>query len=415
MARIRTIKPELIEDSRTATLSDREWRLFVSLLLMADDYGNFRATAELIEAQVFWGSRSRQTCEELLAELENVGLISFYEVRGQRYGHVAGWAKHQRVDHPGKPLCPKQDEPDAWSRDDSVTYFVQQGEDGPIKIGRAVDVASRVARLQTSTPHALRLLGTLPGGDNERKLHERFKHLRMSGEWFKASPDLLSFVADIGSQRESSRDSREDSRESVEHTVATVEREVSRLTGIGSGPGLDLIGGDHARTRVEAPPPAEPEAPRQDRKVTGLDIRTWFATAREKAYPESSLPGAYAPFDSNGKADRFAASLPLEAVPDVRPAMELLFQRIKDQCKGYTDEKFGRSTFVFGVFVSEFQSLREEIHGVAPKVAPPQPAAGVFAYAQIPLRPEVPLTITAEDRAELATLAVFGGRKAASP
>jgi len=105
--RIRTLKPELLTDEKTAALSDTEWRLFVSCILMADDYGNLRASPPALRAQAFWGTDvTLETVVEARESLARVSLLALYEVNGQSYGHIVGWAKHQRVDHPGKPYCP---------------------------------------------------------------------------------------------------------------------------------------------------------------------------------------------------------------------------------------------------------------------------------------------------------------------
>ena len=107
MARIRTIKPEILTDEKTAALSDTEWRLFVSCIAMADDYGNFRASPAFIHSQAFWSSSTtREDSRKALENVASVSLIKLYVVEGQQYGHITGWEKHQRVDHPGKPLCP---------------------------------------------------------------------------------------------------------------------------------------------------------------------------------------------------------------------------------------------------------------------------------------------------------------------
>lgn len=106
MARIRSIKPELLEDERTALLTNGEWRLFVSLLLLADDYGNLRANPKQIDGTVFWGTTEPMDVQGMLLVLQDAGLIRLYHVRGQTYAHLCGWSKHQKVDKPGKPLCP---------------------------------------------------------------------------------------------------------------------------------------------------------------------------------------------------------------------------------------------------------------------------------------------------------------------
>lgn len=74
-------------------------------------------------------------------------------------------------------------------------YFVQQGASGPIKIGKAANVAARIASLQTANPYPLTLLGTAAGGiERERELHERFAADRLHGEWFAPSLALLDFI-----------------------------------------------------------------------------------------------------------------------------------------------------------------------------------------------------------------------------
>lgn len=102
--RIRTIKPELLDDERAAELSDAAWRLFVSSWLLADDHGNFRAGGKYLAAQV-WQDTSRDA-DGPLAELARSGRVELYEVDGQRYAHIPTWRRHQRIDNAGKPRVP---------------------------------------------------------------------------------------------------------------------------------------------------------------------------------------------------------------------------------------------------------------------------------------------------------------------
>jgi hypothetical protein len=196
--RIRTLKPEILEDDRTASLSDVAWRTFVSLIVMADDYGNFRAHPHFVLATAFWGHPDKDVREiaESLDTLEDVGLIERYSVRGQTYGHVRNWEKHQRVDNAGKARVPGKDDPEAWMQTQMYVYFVQQGENGPIKIGRASNVARRVRQIQVSNPAPLRLLASIDG-DREMEMHERFMKSCISGEWFKPEDELLQFLREL--------------------------------------------------------------------------------------------------------------------------------------------------------------------------------------------------------------------------
>jgi len=78
----------------------------------------------------------------------------------------------------------------------SWVYFIQEGTDGPIKIGyTAANPKGRLAALQTGNAKPLRVVTWAPGTtQDERDLHERFKHLRMQGEWFQPAADLVAFV-----------------------------------------------------------------------------------------------------------------------------------------------------------------------------------------------------------------------------
>jgi uncharacterized phage protein (TIGR02220 family) len=125
MARIRTLKPEILEDERTATLSDQGFRLFVAVILLADDFGNVRADARWLEGQIWWARRESPRVAAILGEIVDAELVSLYVVRGQAYCHINGWEKHQRIDNAGKPRVPPIDEADP---DDSPRLAEVRGE-----------------------------------------------------------------------------------------------------------------------------------------------------------------------------------------------------------------------------------------------------------------------------------------------
>lgn len=77
-----------------------------------------------------------------------------------------------------------------------MIYFIQMGEDGPIKIGKADDPRQRLNSLQIGCPVALTLLGVLDGDvEREADLHAGFDDARLRGEWFSPVPDLLALIA----------------------------------------------------------------------------------------------------------------------------------------------------------------------------------------------------------------------------
>lgn len=81
-----------------------------------------------------------------------------------------------------------------WARECYI-YFVEDAGANAIKIGRASDVKSRFCSLQGSTPHPLRLLGSIAAYDiAERRMHEKFAHLRITREWFRGDLELREAI-----------------------------------------------------------------------------------------------------------------------------------------------------------------------------------------------------------------------------
>ena len=78
-------------------------------------------------------------------------------------------------------------------------YFVQRGEDGPIKIGWSQNVARRIGELQVANAEHLSLLGAIPGTmRDETKTHKRFTHLRINAEWFQGCEEIVEYVRNFG-------------------------------------------------------------------------------------------------------------------------------------------------------------------------------------------------------------------------
>jgi hypothetical protein len=76
-----------------------------------------------------------------------------------------------------------------------MIYFIRAGYSGPVKIGRADDPRSRLEYLQTGHYETLEIVRSLTGDfREERWLHQEFANLRIRGEWFHFSPDMLTVV-----------------------------------------------------------------------------------------------------------------------------------------------------------------------------------------------------------------------------
>jgi predicted GIY-YIG superfamily endonuclease len=83
-------------------------------------------------------------------------------------------------------------------------YFVKsKAHPQMLKIGKAKDVAARIAQLQTGCPYELKLVGSLRcksemhAAGIEQLAHRVFKHARRRGEWFEYSRQMQAAVATV--------------------------------------------------------------------------------------------------------------------------------------------------------------------------------------------------------------------------
>jgi hypothetical protein len=83
-----------------------------------------------------------------------------------------------------------------YRRRPEFVYFVWDGS--AIKIGISNDPKRRVAYMQVGHPSRLQLLKMTRGTkDTEDELKHQFRHLNISGEWFRPAPELLDFIEAI--------------------------------------------------------------------------------------------------------------------------------------------------------------------------------------------------------------------------
>lgn len=119
------------------------------------------------------------------------------DTRQPSYAVIPG-GKWQNLDRHGvvrdTPILYRPDYVRPAERDGHV-YFVQAGEDGPIKIGWSQDVPRRIAELQVANASRLRLVGMVRGRmQDEAATHERFAHLRLGAEWFADDPEIRAYL-----------------------------------------------------------------------------------------------------------------------------------------------------------------------------------------------------------------------------
>ncbi len=93
------IRDTLFESEKIANLSDFEFRVWVSLILLADDAGRGDARPAIIKGRAF-PLRNRITLkdvEDALHSLAANSCVSLYTVGGKPYYWFPNWSKHQRI------------------------------------------------------------------------------------------------------------------------------------------------------------------------------------------------------------------------------------------------------------------------------------------------------------------------------
>lgn len=83
-------------------------------------------------------------------------------------------------------------------------YFITTDHPGfPIKIGISESHHMRVTGLQTGLPYSVKVIAVVPTDDPvfERRLHRKFDHLRLRGEWFEQDSELLAFIDALVAER----------------------------------------------------------------------------------------------------------------------------------------------------------------------------------------------------------------------
>ena len=119
------------------------------------------------------------------------------DARSNRRDVIAGVTRPRRERHCGQQTTGLARIAAAGGRNREaklVTYIIQSEKGGPVKIGKATDLPSRLAGLQTGNPEKLFVVGWIDG-DVESELHRRFASSRIpGGEWFRITDDFEKWV-----------------------------------------------------------------------------------------------------------------------------------------------------------------------------------------------------------------------------
>ncbi len=85
-----------------------------------------------------------------------------------------------------------------FKSDRGLIYFVTclNSPSYPVKIGySSTSAEARMINIQIGNPNLLNVIATQPGSiADEARLHTRFAHLRIRGEWFARSQEMMDYI-----------------------------------------------------------------------------------------------------------------------------------------------------------------------------------------------------------------------------
>ena len=110
----RIIKESIRTSDTVAEMTDFQFRLWVGLIVSADDYGRGDARSEILKGQIFPLRKKvkEKDIESALNGLAALGCVELYSVNGKPYYSFPTWGDHQRIRNSVQKF-PSPDEKDA--------------------------------------------------------------------------------------------------------------------------------------------------------------------------------------------------------------------------------------------------------------------------------------------------------------
>lgn len=98
--RIRTVKPELWESQKLGGCSALARLSFIGLISLADDEGRGRGSARWLfgHLHAYASDFEEKAFRDALSQLQDAGLVAFYQQDGADYYALPGWDKHQYIE-----------------------------------------------------------------------------------------------------------------------------------------------------------------------------------------------------------------------------------------------------------------------------------------------------------------------------
>lgn len=193
----RIIKESLCTSDTVAALSDFEFRLWVSLIVSADDAGRGDARPAIIKGKAF-PLRERVTAKDIDVALHGLaakGCVSLYKVGGKPYFLFPTWTEHQRV-RDCKPKYPAPE--DADLADNLPQVAASCGELPPESESESESESIRESKGRKRTAFTPPTLGEVKAFCDENHLavdEQRFFDYYESNGWMVGKNKMKSWEA----------------------------------------------------------------------------------------------------------------------------------------------------------------------------------------------------------------------------
>lgn len=196
MAGGKIIRDSLFESEKMAGLSDFEFRVWISLLLLADDAGRGDARPAIIKGRAF-PLRERVTLKEIDAAVHGLAAnscVALYTVGGRPYYWFPTWSEHQRI-RDCKPKYPAPEEADDNPPQSAATC----GKSRPI----SVSISESISVSKSDSADALEGID----GELRKKLEEWLRYKSERRESYKPT-GLHSLVEQVKKHRKDATDAQ---------------------------------------------------------------------------------------------------------------------------------------------------------------------------------------------------------------
>lgn len=192
--RIRSIKPEFVLDEQVSRWPAETRLAYIYLWMEADDHGRLRANATYLRSQLF-PYDDRINLEKVLAPIVKSGKLFLYNAKGESYGYLVNFHKHQRINRPSKPVHPEPPEAELRKHCESHGILSEHA----VRARGGLTEGSRLSRARADQGAGNRERNREQGGDGSRtdEVNQEPSDFRKKAEMFRDLHEACEGVDDV--------------------------------------------------------------------------------------------------------------------------------------------------------------------------------------------------------------------------